>query len=188
MLLSSNIFPIVLIYIFLHTLYDNAFTKFSPLRHSFLADGIGRYNGVPIQCAVLLERRGTPNIWPVARYAELNSRAVPIVERVLVAVLQLTAAVYTANAERMREMLVIEVDTLLSWTNGIGIEEETEEINVKDLPEELLFDIPKASIVYARKSGPDDDEMGNRNHAFQDYDNDESTYVNGKACRFSKRH
>lgn len=173
-----------------HTLYEDEFTKFSPLRLTLRADGIGRGNGVCMQSAVLLGRRGTPNIWPFASYDVLKSRLEPIVERVPVSALQLRAAVYAAHADVLRERSVMDVDALLSGTSGLGHEEEGEwegEMKVKDLPDELLLDMPKAAIGYARRNGPDDDEMGNTDHAFEDDDDDESTYINGTARRFSKR-
>lgn len=164
-----------------HTLYEDEFTKFSPLRHTLRTDRIGRANAVCMQSAVLLGRRGTPNIWPFPSYTALRANPEPLVERVPVAALQLRAAIYAAYADQLREKSVMDVDALLS--GGMGIREdwsgskngeEKKEGEWKDLPDELLLDMPKAAIGYARRTGPDDD--------------DESTsYVNGTARRFSKR-
>lgn len=118
------------------------------LRHILYADGIGRGNGLCMQSAVLLGQRGMPNIWPFESYAALKSRAQPIFERVPVAALQLTTTVNVVNADRMMERSMIDVDALLSGTSEIAIEEVKEVMKVRDLPNELFFDIPKGPIGY----------------------------------------
>lgn len=60
-------------------------------------------------------------------------------------------------------------------------------MKVKGFTNELLLDIANAAIRYSHRIGPDDDEMGITNHAFQDDEDDASTYVNGTASYLIKR-
>lgn len=65
----------------------------------------------------------------------------------------------------------MEVDALLLGGSGSANVKEWEwegKVNVKAVPEELLLDMPKATIGYARRTMPNDSEMGIKHDSFKD--------------------